>query len=211
MNVLIACEFSGVVREAFRALGHDAISCDLLPAEDGSPHHIQGDAIRAVQSRDWDMVIAHPPCTFLANSGVRWLYHADGSKNEDRWLAMQTGAAFFSDLWRACSDIPRIAFENPVMHKHARAIISRWSPDVPAPHYIQPWQHGHGEIKATGLYLKGLPPLTPSSIVDGRTPRVHHASPGPDRWKERSRTLAGIAKAMADQWGAHSPILLDIE
>src|SRR5690606_24704723 len=137
---------------------------------------------------------AHPPCTYLANSGVRWLYK-DGEPDEDRWLRMADGAEFFRALLNA--PIPRIAVENPIMHKYARAIVGR-APDQ----YVQPWQYGHPETKATGLWLKGLPLLTPTNIVEGREPRVHHASPGPDRWKERSRTLPGLAAAFADQWGS---------
>ena len=194
MRVLVACEFSGIVRDAFRERGHAAISVDLLPTERPGPHH-QGDIEQFVNSLPgtFDLMIAHPPCTFLANSGVRWLYR-DGERDEDRWWEMEQSARFFRRLMEL--PIPRIAVENPVMHGHARAIVGR-GPDQ----CIQPWQHGHGETKATCLWLKNLPPLTPTNIVDGREPRVHHASPGPDRWKERSRTLPGIAAAMADQWG----------
>ena len=191
---LIGCEFTGSVRRAFRALGHDAWSCDLLPAADGDPHHIQGDVLD-VLGDGWDGAVLHPPCTYLANSGVRWLYGGKGTGRDDvRWAKMEDGARFF----RACLDapIPLLAVENPIQHRHCREIIGR-GPDQT----IQPWQYGHGEIKATCLWLKGLPPLTPTKIVDGRTPRVHHASPSPDRWKERSVTLPGIAAAMAEQWG----------
>jgi hypothetical protein len=194
MRVLIACEYSGAVRDAFRALGHDAVSCDLLPTDRPGPH-IRGDAT-VLLSDGWDMLIAHPPCTYLANSGVRWLYGKQGGtavRDEARWEKMREAA----DLFRTFLDapIPLIAVENPVMHKHAREIIGR-GPDCT----IQPWEHGHGEIKRTCFWLKGLPPLTPSNVVDGRKPRVHFASPGPDRWKERSTTLPGIAAAMAAQW-----------
>ena len=196
MRVLIACEFSGIVRDAFRERGHDAISVDLLPTERPGPHY-QGDIEKFVHSLlpgTFDLMIAHPPCTYLANSGVRWLYE-NGERDEDRWWEMEQSARFFRRLLEL--PIPRIAVENPVMHGHARRIVGR-GPDQ----CIQPWQHGHGEVKATCLWLRNLPPLIPSEIVDGRTPRVHHASPGPDRWKERSRTLPGIAAAMADQWGS---------
>src|SRR4051812_22799665 len=193
MRILVACEFSGIVRDAFIAAGHEAVSCDLLPSERPGPH-IRGDAA-FVAHRDkgeWDLMVAHPPCTFLANSGVRWLYGGKGTTPDPaRWTEMEDAARFFRVLLDA--PIPRIAVENPVMHSHAGIR----KPDQ----YVQPWQFGHGEVKATGLWLRGLPPLTPTNIVDGREPRVHHASPGPDRWKERSRTLPGIAAAMASQWG----------
>ena len=183
MRVLVACEFSGIVRDAFIARGHDAVSCDLLPSERPGPH-ILGDALTAAYGVPWDLMIAHPPCTFLAVSGARWM--------AGRPQAVADALAFVRVLLDA--PIPRIALENPV------SIISSRirKPDQ----IIQPWQFGHGETKATCLWLKGLPKLTPTDIVDGRTPRVHHASPGPDRWKERSRTLPGIAAAMASQWGA---------
>lgn len=187
MRVLIACEFSGVVRRAFRALGHDAWSCDLLPDEqDGGFHHLQCD-IRHYIHKDyegsWDLMIAHPPCTHLAVSGARWF--------KDKVAEQADALQFVRDLLAA--PIPRIALENPI------SIISSKirKPDQ----IIQPWQFGHGETKATCLWLKNLPKLVPTKIVEGREPRVHHMSPGPDRWKERSRTLEGIAAAMADQWG----------
>ena len=193
MRWLVGCEFTGSVRSALRARGVDAWSCDLLPAADGSPHHIQGDVL-SVLGDGWDGAILHPPCTYLANSGVRWLYGGKGDKRDDaRWRAMEDGARFF----RACLDAPirHVAVENPIQHRHCREIIGR-GPDQT----IQPWQYGHGETKATCLWLRGLPPLVPTKIVDGRTPRVHFASPGPDRWKERSKTMPGIASAMAEQW-----------
>lgn len=194
MNVLIACEFSGIVRDAFTARGHFGMSADLLPSERPGPHWT-GD-VEALLASDfpWDLLIAHPPCTFLANSGVRWLYE-DGEKELNRWWEMEQSAKFFRRLLEL--PIPRIAIENPVMHGHAKALIGR-GPDQ----CIQPWQFGHGETKRTCFWLKNLPPLVPTDIVAGREPRVHHASPGPDRWKERSRTLLGIADAMADQWGS---------
>lgn len=193
MRVLIACEFSGAVRDAFLALGHDAVSCDLLSSASPGPH-IQGDA-REYLGDGWDLLIAHPPCTYLANSGVRWLYGGKGATRDPvRWRSMEDGANFFRLMLEA--PIPRIAVENPIMHGHAKAIVGR-DPDQT----IQPWQHGHGETKATCLWLKGLPTLKPSRVVDGRLPRVHFASPSPNRWKERSVTLPGIAAAMAAQWG----------
>jgi hypothetical protein len=209
---LIACEFSGVVRRAFRALGHDAWSCDLLAAEDGpengfSPHHLQGDCLKwlsgkarivsTLKPEPWDLLIAHPPCTYLCNSGVRWL--APGGKlNPARHKLMQAACDFFAALYHA--PIPHVAIENPVMHKYARDYLqSAWK--VPAYSFsIQPWQHGEPETKRTCFWTRGLPALVPSNIVEGRKPRVHHASPSPNRWKERSRTLAGVARCMADQW-----------
>ena len=187
MKVLIACEFSGVVRRAFRALGHDAYSCDLLPAEDGAIHHIQGDAIKQAyrELQPWDLMIAHPPCTDLAVSGARWFpaKRADGSQ--------QRSIDFFLSLCRA--SVSRICVENPVS---IMSTIYR-KPDQ----IIQPWQFGHGETKATCLWLHNLPKLVPTNIVDGREPKIHHMAPGPNRWRERSRTYEGIANAMADQWG----------
>ena len=193
MRVLIACEFSGMVRDAFLARGHDAVSCDLLPSASPGPH-IQGDALERLGD-GWDLLIAHPPCTYLSNSGVRWLYGGRGRVRDPvRWANMEDGANFFRAMLDA--PIPRIAVENPVMHGHAKAIVGRDQSQT-----IQPWQFGHGETKATCLWLKDLPPLAPTQIVDGRAPRVHFASPSPDRWKERSVTLSGIAAAMAEQWG----------
>lgn len=185
MRVLVACEFSGVVRRAFRERGHDAWSCDLLPAEDGSPFHIQGNVLDSLACNGdfWDLMIAHPPCTHLAVSGARWF--------KDKQAEQQLALDFVACLL-AC-DVPRICLENPV------SIISSRirKPDQ----IIQPWMFGHGETKATCLWLKNLPKLEPTKIVEGRTARVHRMPPGPDRWKERSRTLTGIAEAMAAQWG----------
>ena len=186
MKILIACEFSGVVRDAFIAKGHDAISCDLLPTEAPGPH-IVGD-VRRYLREPWDMVIAHPPCTRLCNSGVRWLHE------RNLWREMRDGAAFFKYCLSANS--PRVAVENPVMHKYAREIVGR-GPDF----MVQPWMFGHGETKRTCFWTKNLPPLEPTNIVEGREAKVHHASPGKDRWKLRSITYKGIADAMAEQWG----------
>lgn len=182
MRVLVACEFSGVVRDAFMALGHDAVSCDLLPSESDGPH-MQGDVLSIVNDPGWDLMIAHPPCTHLAVSGARWFK----GKEQEQADALEFVRALLA------APIPRIALENPI------SIISSRirKPDQ----IIQPWQFGHGEVKATCLWLKNLPPLVPTDIVDGRVARVHRAPPSPDRWKERSRTLAGIAAAMATQWG----------
>ena len=181
VRVLVACEFSGIVRDAFAARGHDAVSCDLLPTERPGPH-LQMPVFGALNA-SWDLMVAHPPCTHLAVSGARWWL----DKQEEQSLAI----LFVKMLAEA--KVPRIAIENPV-----GILSTAWrKPDQ----YIQPWQFGHGETKKTGLWLKNLPKLVPTNIVDGREPRVHHASPGPDRWKERSRTLQGIADAMAEQWG----------
>jgi hypothetical protein len=194
MRWLVGCEFTGSVRRAFRALGHDAWSCDLLPAADSSPYHIQGSVLDHLDE-GWDAAIFHPPCTFLANSGVRWLYGGKGKvRDPKRWAQMEAGARFFKALLDC--KIARKAIENPIIHSHAKAIIGRDADQI-----IQPWMFGHGETKATCLWLDGLPKLLPTQIVDGRQPRVHHASPGPDRWKERSVTLPGIAAAWAAQWG----------
>jgi hypothetical protein len=192
MKVLIGCEFSGIVRSAFAASGHDAWSCDILPSEQEGCH-IQGNVLE-ILNNTWDMAIFHPPCTYLANSGARWLYGGKGNEKDlSRWQAMEDAAEFFKILLNA--PIPKIAIENPIMHTHGKLLI-----DMPYAQIIHPWQFGHGESKATCLWLKNLPALVPTEIVEGRTPRVHHASPGKDRWKERSRTYSGIAKAMAEQW-----------
>ena len=182
MRVLIACEFSGVVRESFSRVGHDAMSCDLLPTDVPGNHH-QGDVFEVIDS-GWDLMIAHPPCTYLAASGARWW--------KGRQAEQSDAVDFFRQLLGA--PIPRICIENPV------GVISTRirKPDQ----YVQPWQYGHGETKKTGLWLKNLPTLFPTDVVDGRHARVHLEAPGPDRWKNRSRTYPGIACAMAMQWGA---------
>jgi site-specific DNA-cytosine methylase len=181
VRVLVACEYSGRVRDAFIAKGHDAVSCDLLPTDVPGPHY-QGDVMDIIGD-GWDMMIAHPPCTHLAVSGARWF--------KDKQAEQLEALEFVKALLGA--DIPCIALENPV------SIISSRirKPDQ----VIQPWQFGHGETKATCLWLKGLPKLKPTNIVEGREQRVHKMPPGPNRWKERSRTFEGIAAAMADQWG----------
>jgi hypothetical protein len=252
LNVLIACESSGTVRRAFRALGHNAWSCDLLPSDDDSPYHIQpvfedgllkmlsGKAIPVhngpfqLRWLSWDLVIAHPPCTYLCNSGVRWLYENptwEGNKNvrlpscrlwewkkgkngimipfrarnanKDRVQAMRDGAEFFCKLY--CLDVPYIAIENPIMHRHAKEILALrlGAGNAPQTQVIQPWQFGHGETKATCLWLRNLPKLVPTDVVAGREGRIWKTPPGPDRWKIRSKTFEGIAKAMATQWSAH--------
>ena len=182
MRVLVACEFSGVVRRAFRARGHEAWSCDLLPAEDDG-EHIQGDAVEQAISGYWDLMVAHPPCTHLAVSGARHFHR----KQQEQAAALE----FVQKLMDA--PIARICVENPI------SVISTKirKPDQ----IIQPWMFGHGETKATCLWLRGLPKLVPTNIVDGREARVHKMAPGPNRWRERSRTYTGIADAMAAHWG----------
>lgn len=188
MRVLVACEFSGVVRRAFRAKGHDAFSCDLLPSEDDSEFHIQDDAVVTSRFGGWDLLIAHPPCTRLANSGVVWL------ARRNLWDDMNKACKLFNEFLDA--PIAKIAVENPIMHKYAREQLS-W----PYTQIIQPWQFGHGETKATCLWLKNLPKLAPTNIVDGREGRMWRMPPSADRAKLRSITYQGIADAMAEQWG----------
>lgn len=202
MRVLVGCETSGIVRRAFAARDYDVWSCDLLPAEDGSNRHIVGD-VRDLLNDGWDLLaVMHPPCTRLCNSGVRWLSVPPPGKTANQMQAeLQEGAALFSACWNA--PIDRIAVENPVMHRHAKALIVNYEPPAQS---VQPWQFGHGETKRTCFWLKGLPPLVPTNIVEGREARVHRMPPSPDRWKERSRFYPGIAAAMADQWGAHAEI-----
>ena len=181
MKVLIACEYSGIVREAFKKKGHDAWSCDLLPTEIPGQHY-QCD-VKEVLGNGWDMMIAHPPCTHLAVSGARW-FKDKGREQYEALLFVKLLANYA---------IPKIAIENPIS-----ILSSKWrKPDQ----IIQPWQFGHGETKATCLWLKNLPLLKPTNIVSGREARVHKMPPSPDRWKERSRTFTGIAQAMANTWG----------
>lgn len=184
MKILVACEFSGIVREAFRRQGHDAWSCDLLETEMTGPHLI-GD-VRKIVDSDWDLMIAHPPCTHLAVSGARWF--------RDKQVEQEEALEFVRFLLDA--PIPRIALENPVSIISSRVR----KPDQ----IIQPWMFGHPETKATCLWLKGLPLLAPTLLVEKREPRVHRMTPGPERWKNRSRTYTGIADAMALQWGGVS-------
>ncbi len=195
MRVLIACEFSGIVRDAFQARGHDAWSCDLLPTEKYGAHW-QGD-VRELLIPKWDLMIAHPPCTYLCNSGVRWLYFKRGGivyKDIERWDKMQEAAEFFRVLSEA--PIEKICVENPIPHKYALDIIGRKYDQI-----IQPWQFGHGETKATCLWLKNLSKLEPTKIVEGREARIHKMPPSGNRSKLRSITYQGIADAMAAQWG----------
>jgi hypothetical protein len=205
MRVLIGCEKSGIVRRAFAALGHDVWSVDLERAEDGSNRHIVGD-VRDYLNEGWDLLaVMHPPCTRLCNSGVRWLsVPPPGRDLADMWAELDEGAALFSDCWNA--PIPRIAVENPVMHRHAKERIRNFRPHAQS---VQPWQFGddlHGPDnvkKRTCLWLRGLPLLVPTGALDGRTARdeIHKASPGPDRAARRSRFFPGLAAAMAAQWG----------
>lgn len=206
MRVLIGCEFSGVVRRAFAARGHDAWSCDLLPAADGSNRHLVGD-VRDYLNDGWDLLaVFHPPCTRLCNSGVRWLsVPPPGKTLEQMWADLEEGAALFSDLWNA--PIERVAVENPVMHKHARERIRNYQRPAQT---VQPWWFGEQAFKGTGLYLRGLPPLVPTNRLTPPKPgtdehkawsAIHRAPPSADRWAFRSKTFAGIATAMADQWG----------
>lgn len=205
MRILIGCETSGVMRRAFAALGHDVWSNDLLPAEDGSNRHLICD-IRDILNDGWDMMaVMHPPCTRLCNSGVRWLSKPPpGRTLAEMWHDLDEGAALFAACWQA--PIRRVAVENPIMHKHARA---RLPADLARPQIVQPWWFGDPAFKATGLYLRGLPPLTATDRLTPPSPNtaahktwsaVHRAPRGPDRWKFRSRTFAGIAAACADQW-----------
>lgn len=233
MKVLIACEFTGTVRRQFAAMGHDAWSCDLLPSADRSNKHLIGDVRQFIgPGNDWDLLmVAHPPCTRLCNSGVRWLtgeppskltpYHhtpeecawyATASRDERKafmWQALDKGAALFSDMLNA--PVPRICVENPVMHEYAKARIANY---VEFTQSVQPYQFGHRETKRTCLWLKGLPPLvatTPwledeykalSEDERRKWARVHNAPRNDQRWAERSKFFDGIAKAMAEQWGS---------
>lgn len=208
-TVLIACEYSGVVREAFRRRGFNAVSCDLLVTEQPGPH-IQDDVLRVLDrftrhGRNLDLLIAHPPCTRLTNSGVRWLkVPPPGRTLEEMWRDLESGAAFYRALQGA--NVKRKAIENPVMHCYARERI----PMVGKRQVVQPWWFGDEAFKATGLELINLPPLVPTNKLvppESGTPeharwsKVHRASPGPNRWKDRSRTELGLADAMAEQWG----------
>ncbi len=196
MKVLVACEFSGIIRRAFSAKGHEVYSCDLLPSDDNSTSHFQGDVLDYLD-RDWDLMIAHPPCTYLSNSGVCWLH-----KQPERWDLMRQGAEFFKILLNA--PIRKIAIENPIQHKYAKGIIGINQTQV-----IQPWMFGHTEKKATCLWLKNLPKLIPTNNVKAemellpknQQQRLHYLSPSKERWKLRSTTYQGIANAMAEQWG----------
>lgn len=226
LRVLIACEESGVMRRAFSRRGHDAWSCDLKPARDGSNKHLRGD-VRDYLGDGWDLLmVAHPPCTRLCNSGVRWLKEApkklnpenysaaeclayagltDAEKLAFMWESLRKGAALFSACWQA--PIERVAVENPIMHGHAKALMPA---DLPAPQIVQPYWFGEEAFKGTGFYLRGLPKLTPTKMLTPPKPgteahkawsAIHRATPGPKRSEFRSATFQGIADACADQWG----------
>lgn len=190
MKVLVACEYSGRVRDAFIAQGHDAISCDLLPTDSPGPHY-QGD-VTDILNDGFDLMVAHPPCTHLAVSGSRHFWR----KKKEQKEALD----FVRLLMNA--PIKRWCIENPV------SVIS--SCIRPPDQIIQPWQYGHGEVKSTCFWLKNLPKLKATNIVKGREPKVHMMPPSPDRWKIRSTTYLGIAKAMALQWNEDSPVQLDL-
>lgn len=206
-KVLIGCETSGVVRDAFLQAGHDAWSCDVLPADTPTNRHIQDDVRNVLAFEKWDMLmVAHPPCTRLCNSGVRWLHKAPpGRTINEMWQELDEGADLFSHVWNV--DIPFVAIENPVMHKYAKERIRNYKPFSQS---VQPWQFADDDSssdnvkKRTCLWLRGLPNLVPTGKVDGSTARdeIHKAAPGKDRWKIRSRFFEGIANAMADQWGS---------
>lgn len=209
MKILIACEISGIVRNAFLDRGHDVWSCDILDSMDKSNRHIRDDARNVLKMEQWDMlVVAHPPCTRLCNSGVRWLSNPPPDRNlADMWAELDEGAAFFSEMWNA--DVPRIAVENPIMHRHAKERIRGYRQFDQSVH---PWhfatdENGPDNVKKrTCLWLRGLPKLTPTGTLDGTTARddIHKASPGPDRAKRRSTFFPGLASAFADQWGGHA-------
>ena len=196
VKVLVACEYSGVVRDAFIKNGHSAVSCDLLPTDSDGPHYV-GDVMDIIND-GWDLMIAHPPCTYLSNSGVSHLH-----KDQQRWEKLDNAASFFKSLLNA--NIRRIAVENPIMHKYAKERIG----NIRQTQVVQPWMFGHLEQKATCLWLKNLPPLIPTKNVreemltlpKNKRERLHYLPPSPDRWKLRSKTYSGIANAMAEQWG----------
>lgn len=207
MRVLVACERSGIVRRAFEARGHDAWSCDLLPAEDRSNRHIVGDARRLLRE-GWDLLmVAHPPCTRLCNSGVRWLITPPPGRTEaEMWAELDEAAALFSDFWNA--PIERICAENPIMHGHAKERIVDYRPPA---QFVEPWWFGEPYFKRCGLYLRNLPLLRPTNRLAPPAPRteahkawsrIHRASGwNPDRARDRSTFFVGIAEAMAEQWG----------
>lgn len=190
-RVLVGCERSGAVRSAFRKRGHDAWSCDTAPPDDGSEHHLQGDLRNWIGSPKWDLVISHPPCTRLCLSGVRWLWE------RDLWRELDEAAEFFTDCLALPHRRARVCVENPMMHRYAVASIPFAGPQQ----WVHPWWFGDGYTKKTGLWLRGLPPLMATAPVVGRDDRIHRASQGPNRGDVRSVTPAGIASAMADQWG----------
>ncbi|UXF50756.1 hypothetical protein 7908G4G3_22 [Haloquadratum phage sp.] len=199
-DVLVACEFSGIVRDAFRDEGYNAVSIDLQETESDSENHIQGNVLELLKHRgnEFELMIAHPPCTYLCNSGVRWLY-----EREERWQDMINASVFFRKLLR-CDKIPHIAVENPVMHKWAKRTIGIDEYPDEYRQTIQPWQFGEPEKKAICLWLKNLPKLEPTEVIrdeDKREAKVHKMPPGEERSKKRSRFFEGVAQAMAKQWG----------
>mgnify|MGYP003649381137 FL=1 len=206
MKILIACETSGTVRNAFLDRGHDAWSCDVLPSDDLTNRHIRDDVLEVLKMESWDMLmVAHPPCTRLCNSGVRWLHKAPPGKTlAEMWEQLDQGAELFSKLWNA--DVPRVAIENPVMHKHAKARIKNFQPFAQS---VQPYEFADSidaednVSKRTCLWLRNLPPLIKTGTLTRETARqdIYNASPGKNRWKVRSKFHKGIAQAMADQWG----------
>lgn len=193
MKVLVACEYSGIVRDAFIRHGHDAMSCDILDTESPGPHY-KDNVLDILSNQSWDLVVAHPPCTYLANSGSRWLYEKEG-----RWEQMKAGAEFFKMFFGSA---PRVAIENPYMHKHGKSIIGREKTQV-----IHPWQFGHMESKGICLWLENLPPLTPSHVVYDEMMKLPVKERhkvwymGSGKGKERSKFFTGIAEQMALQWG----------
>jgi len=198
MRILLACETSNITSNEFRKLGHYVLSCDILPNDESQVNHYKGNVLDIIND-DWDMMIAHPPCTYLCNSGVHWL-----NKKAGRWDDMKNGADFFKQLLNA--NIPKICIENPISHKYAIEIIGRKYDQI-----IQPWMFGDGETKATCLWLKGLKKLYytketnlfwEKTVSDGRDNRIARMFPSENRWKERSKTFKGIAMAFANQWGA---------
>lgn len=202
MKVLVACEFSGVVRRAFRERGHDAWSCDLVSSLDHSRYHIKDDALYVARNDNWDLMIAHPECRFLSNSGVKHLYingRKENGREPIRWGEMQEAALFFVKLLNM-KHIPKRCIENPVQHRYTKQLIR-----VEPSQSVQPWMFGHGEIKRTCFWLVNLPLLKATNVVDGRVPRVHYESPGMKngltRSQRRSIFFPGIADAMAEQWG----------
>lgn len=197
MKVLVGCEESQIVCKSFRELGHDAYSNDIIDCSGGHPEwHLKMDVFEAIKLRKWDLAIFFTPCTYSCNSGVRWMFNNDGSIDHKRWELMQKYAGMLRDVLNA--DIPHIACENPIPHRYALEVIGRKYNQI-----IQPWQFGHGETKATCLWLKNLPELRPTNIVSGREQRIWKIPPGPERAKERSKTYPGIAMAMALQWSEH--------
>lgn len=209
LKVLVGCETSGTVREAFLKLGHDAWSCDLLPSDIPTNRHMVQDVRDVLRYEQWDLlVVCHPPCTRLCNSGVRWLKSPPPNKTlEEMWDELDEGAELFSHLWNV--NVPHIAVENPVMHKYAKERIRNFKPHSQS---IQPWEFGRDEKgsdnvkKRTCLWLRNLPKLIPTGTLDGSTARdeCHKAPPSKDRWKIRSKFYEGIADAMANQWSEHA-------